>query len=126
MKLAFFPMVAFALFQCKWFGDRQDYWKTKCLGTLITLVLIPVLFYTLKGVVGNLPEWVNIVEFFVVLLIAYWWEYKQFTKPDSQTKSGFYLVILLAVALLFAIFTFCPPKWAIFVDPITLGRGIVQ
>jgi len=71
------------------------------------------------------PDWVNIVEFFVVLLAAYGWEYLHFTKPTKPAKNWIYLSVLAVIALSFALFTFFPPKWAIFVDPVTLGRGIV-
>ena len=124
MKLVFFPMVAFALFQRGWFRDRLNFWKIKCLGSLIALVLVPALFYTVKGIVGKVPDWVNIVEFFVALALAFGWEYLQFSKADKPTKSWVYLLVWLVVATCFALFTYFPPKWSIFVDPVTLGRGI--
>ena len=126
MKLTFFPMVAFALLQHRWFSNRLNFWKIKCLGALIALALVPTLFYTVKGIVGNVPDWVNIVEFFVVLVCAFWWEYKQFSKPDKAVKSWIYLTVLLVITCFFALFTYFPPKWAIFIDPVTLGRGIVK
>lgn len=125
MKLAFFPMVAFALFQRIWYKRVDGYWKIKAIAILLALFLVPALFYTVKGVVGKVPDWVNIVEFFVTLLIAYGWEYLHFTKPTKAAKNWIYLSVLAVIALSFALFTFFPPKWAIFVDPVTLGRGIV-
>ena len=126
MKLTFFPMVAFALFQHRWFSNRLNFWKIKCLGALIALALVPTLFYTVKGIVGNVPDWINIVEFFVALALAFGWEYLQFSKPDKAVKSWIYLTVLLVITCFFALFTYFPPKWAIFIDPVTLGRGIVK
>lgn len=125
MKLAFFPMVAFALFQRIWYKRVAGYWKIKTIAILLALFLVPALFYTVKGVAGKVPDWVNIVEFFVTLLLAYGWEYLHFTKPTKPAKNWIYLSVLAVIALSFALFTFFPPKWAIFVDPVTLGRGIV-
>lgn len=125
MKLAFFPMVAFAIFQRIWYKKVANYWQIKTVAILIALFLVPALFYTVKGVVGKVPDWVNIVEFFVVLLAAYGWEYLHFLQLGKAVKSWICLLVLAVIAVAFGVFTFFPPNLAIFVDPVTLGRGIV-
>ena len=65
MKLFFFPAFAFALFERRFFRDDGAFWCVKLRGILRGIVLIPALYYTLNGVFGKTPDWVNIATFFL-------------------------------------------------------------
>lgn len=125
MKLLFWPMLLFAVLQSFFFRDREDFWCIKLCGTLLGLVLIPVLFYTYNGVVGKSPDWLNIAIFFIAAAIAYlfeWWLFK--SEKMSGEHSKWAIGILVAIALLFVVFTFATPKINIFQDPLTQSYGI--
>ena len=125
MKLLFCPMFIFAIVQSFFFKDREDFWCVKLKGTLLGLVLIPVLFYTYNGVIGKSPDWINIAIFFISAAVAYIYETRQFNNGTTTCKSPkLAFAILCVIALLFVIFTFSTPPIGIFKDPLTGTYGI--
>ncbi len=126
MKLLFFPMLLFAIVESFFVGkEYENYWCIKLKGTLLGLSLIPVIFYTLRGVFGTTPDFVNIAIFFVSAALAFWYEARQFAKGDrpcGASKWAFFALCLLAVA--FWVFTFNPPEIALFRDPVDGGFGV--
>ena len=126
MKLLYFPMLIFAIFESFFFRDVKEFWCVKLLGTLVGLASIPVLFYTYNGVVGKSPDWLNIAIFFVSALLAYYFEYKLFKSGKIKcSHKKLCLVALVLIGVLFVIFTFYPPEIGIFRDPISDSYGIV-
>ena len=70
MKLLFFPALLFAVIEFPFFRkDCPNFWQIKCVGILIGLLLIPTLFYTLNGVFGKTPDWLNILTFFIAVAL---------------------------------------------------------
>lgn len=125
MKLLFWPMFLFAIFQSFFFPDRKEFWCVKLKGTLLGLGLIPVLFYTYNGVIGTSPDWINIAFFFISAALAYIYETRQFNNVPTRCKyPKFAFITLCAIALLFIIFTFLTPKIGLFQDPLTGTYGI--
>jgi hypothetical protein len=119
MKLLFWPMLFFAVVQSLFFRDRQDFWCIKLKGTLLGLILIPVLFYTYNGVIGASPDWINIAIFFVSAAAAYLYEKRKFDQEAPCKHPKIAIVLLAVVALLFVLFTFRAPDIGIFRDPLT-------
>ena len=125
MKLMFFPMLIFAIFQSFFFREYGDFTCVKLRGILLGLILIPILFYTYNGAVGKSPDWLNIAIFFISVAISFYYENKLLTSQRPICKSSkLAIFILLVVLLLFVVFTFYPPHLGIFRDPITGGYGI--
>ena len=125
MKLLFFPMFSFAILQSFFFREREDFWCVKLKGILLALVLIPVLFYTYNGTIGESPDYVNIAIFFISAAIVYIYESHLFKK--ETTKCPFpklAIVVLCLIAILFGLFTFITPEIGIFRDPLTGTYGI--
>ncbi len=123
MKLLFFPMFLFAILQSFFVGkDYENFWCIKLRGTLLGLLMIPVLFYTLRGIFGNTPDWINIAIFFVAAAIGFLYETKAFKKSGKPCKWAF--AILCLIALAFFVFTFLTPKIPLFQDPIDGSFGI--
>ncbi len=126
MKLLFFPMLLFAIVEYFLVGKNyENFWCIKLKGTLFGLFLIPMIFYTLNGVFGTTPDWINITIFFVSVAGAFIYESKQFSVYSTTCMSKNVAVagwILIAVA--FFIFTFFPPELPLFKDPITNSFGI--
>lgn len=125
MKLIFFPMVLFALIQYRFGqGIREDYWCQKLRGILTALFLIPVIYYSYRGILGTSADWFNIVIFFLSAGVAYRSEAIRFQIekicPVSRTVS---VLVIVLLALLFAFFTFSPPRIPLFADPRTGNYG---
>ena len=123
MKLLFFPMFLFAFLEYFFSNaDYESFWQIKLRGILLGLLLIPTLFYTLNGVFGKVPDWVNILTFFIAAGVAYYYETKLFQRePAFLLSTPFSLLILFIIAGLFILFTFFPPHIPLFQDPITKG-----
>ena len=125
MKLIFWPMLIFAAIESFFFRDREDFWCIKLRGIIIGLALIPILFYTYNGAIGRSPDWVNIAIFFISAAIAYIYETRLFKKTKITCRFPLLsLGALLAIAMLFVIFTFVTPELGIFRDPITGAYGV--
>ncbi len=125
MKLLFFSMFIFALFEKRFFRDKSNFWCVKLIGFLTGLALIPVLFYTYNGVIGKSPDWINIAIFFVAAAVAFYVETRLFKKENFRCFSpaiAFGVICLIGVA--FIIFTFLTPEIGIFRDPLTGTYGI--
>lgn len=125
MKLLFFPMFFFAIFQSFFFGNRSDFWSVKLRGTLLGLALIPVIFYTYNGAIGKSPDPINIAIFFVSALAAYVYETRLFKRENYKYREvGTAFFALLFIAMLFVAFTFKTPHIGIFRDPIKGTYGL--
>lgn len=125
MKLLFWPLFLFALVQRVSFKDQKNYWCVKLAEILLGLVLIPVLFYTLNGVFGRTPDWVNIAIFYITALLVFLFEWRALKKGRLQCKYprlAFAAICLIVV--LFVVFTFAPPQIPLFQDPLTGTYGI--
>lgn len=127
MKLLFFPMLLFAVVQYFFVGkDRDDYWCVKAKSILLGIGLIPVIFYTLRGVFGTTPDFVNISIFFISAAIAYIYEPRLFKKENGSCRFGkLSLALLCVIAALFFVFTFYPLQIPLFRDPLSGEYGIV-
>ena len=125
MKLIYFPMLIFAIIQSRFFKGHRDYWCVKLAGILTGLVLIPVLFYTLSGIFGSTPDWVNITIFFVSAAVAFLVEAQLFKKDTLLcTVPILAVAAIILIGVLFVIFTFLTPQIPLFKDPLSGSYGI--
>ncbi len=125
MKLLFWPLLLFAIVESFFFRDRENFWCIKARGISLGLILIPVLFYTYNGVIGKSPDWINIAIFFLSAMLAFLYETHLFHQNDLRCKAPkLSFIFLIAIATLFVLFTFLPPKLPLFQDPITSTYGI--
>ena len=126
MKLLFFPMFLFSLIENRFVGkDYENFWCAKLFGIALGVLLIPVLYYTIRGVFGEIPDWVNIAIFFIADLVSYVTETRllaQNRKLCESSKTAF--LVLILIALVFVLLTFSPPQIPLFEDPITKRYGI--
>ncbi len=125
MKLLFFPLFIYAIYEKRYFKEQKNYWCIKLIGILTGLITIPVLFYTYNGVIGKSPDWINIVIFFISAAVAFLIEghlLKQENYRCMWNRLSF--IILCFIGLLFVIFTFFTPTIPLFKDPISGTFGI--
>ncbi len=126
MKILFLPMFFVAVVTWAITGKTyENFWCVKARGILLATILIPVLFYTYKGVFGEPPAVVNILIFFLSAGIATVYETKFFLEEDTACKSPILAFsILCLVAVCFFVFTFFPPRIPLLLDPLFGDYGI--
>ena len=128
MKLVFIPSLIFAIIQS--FLAKKEYdcfWAFKLIGILLGTMLIPILFYTLGGVFGELSAIVNIAIFFIAVFIEYLTEFVLFNKLKCKLQLKWVsITVLIIILVLFFIFSFNPPNLPLFLDPVTKGYGIAK
>lgn len=122
MKLLAMPWIVWSLIE--WSALRRS--KSPVLaargaGLLVGLLAIPMLFYTYQGIVGrNLPP-VNIIIFQAAVLLAFWvsWHIQDKRKWSGKPWQWLGGLLLLAAGVLFVLWTYRPPRLAVFIDPLT-------
>ena len=126
MKLLFFPLLIFAVIQSRYLAtEYENFWCVKLLGTVLGLVIIPLLYYTYTGALGVSADWFNITIFFIAAAAVFWLEARllrgeyRCLLPSSAAMAG-----LVFLGVLFAAFTFLPPNLPLFRDPIDGTYGI--
>lgn len=126
MKILFFPMLVFAVFESRYFAkDYDNFWCAKLIGVLTGLATIPIIYYTYTGALGVSADWFNILIFFIAASIGFITETRVMKSEKSFCKSPTVSIIILCIiAGLFFVFTFVPPKIPLFMDPITKTYGI--
>lgn len=127
MKILFFPMLIFAVFESRYFDkEYENFWCAKLIGILVGITIIPVMYYTYTGALGVSADWFNIIIFYIAAAVAYIIETrlmksdKNFCKPPKVA-----IIVLCIVAVVFVIFTFAPPEIPLFEDPITKTYGLI-
>jgi len=124
MKLLFYPMTAFSLFQYHHWGKyREDFWPVKLRGTLPGLILIPVLYYSYTGILGVSADWFNITIFFIAAGVTSYTETRLFMQNRTYSSQRIAVLFFILIALLFTFLTFRPPHIPLFRDPITGTYG---
>ena len=125
MKILFFPMAIFALLESRSLQkEHKGFWHAKLTGILLGVILIPALFYTVLGVFGSSPDYMNISIFFVAAAISYGVETAllQGENRDCRTpRSAIFAILFLAA--LFILFTFVTPQIPLFRDPVSGTYG---
>ena len=107
-------------------GGFKNFFAVKAASILLGLVSIPALFYTLTGMFGKLPDWVNITIFFLADALLYFVSYRLLT--DGALRGGAMQLIgfVLLWALLFAFvwFTYRPLHLPLFLGPVSGCYGL--
>ena len=125
MKLLFFSLFFFAIIEYFFFSERENFWCVKLKGTLLGLGLIPVIFYTYRGVLGKNVDFINILIFFVSAAAVFLYETREMKKEkDKCPQPRLSFILLCLIMLSFFLFTFFPPKIGLFLDPITGTYGV--
>ena len=127
MKTFFVPYFIFTVVQFVVFAEPfRNFFACKGVSVAVGLVLIPVLFYTINGALGETPDWVNIAIFYVASALTYLLSFCLLTRGALRSGwaqiAGFALLWLLLFA--FVYFTYRTPQFPIFRDPITRCYGL--
>lgn len=120
MKMLYIPYFVFTMIEFPPFSEAfRNYFAGKAAAGLVGLLSIPTLFYTLGGMFGTLPDWVNIAIFFVAAAAMYLVSYLLLTRFALRGTAWQLLGFALLWALLFAfiVFTYRAPELPLFRDP---------
>ena len=125
LKLLYFPMVIFALWEyCRWGRQEIGFWHVKLLGIVIGLLLIPVLYYTYTGIFGKNADWLNIAIFFLVAAAVYYLETRWFSRLwQRQLPDWLAVGLVVGLGVLFVLLTFRPPHLPFFRDSLNNTYG---
>lgn len=125
MKILFFPMFFFAVIQHRFIGeDYPNFWKVKLFSISLGVLLIPTLFYTLNGIFGKTPDFINILLFFIVAGISFFIEPHLLNKTANAKGNLLAIILLCLIATAFVVFTYTPPHIPLFQDPLDGSYGI--
>lgn len=123
-KLSFYPILVSVIIHYFINGFYyQGYWGSAFLVMLASIFTIPLLYYPIRFIIGKEVPAVSISLYFVCIAITFGLEYYLVSNrilllADQCGLSGIVLLILI-----FATFTYYPPKNFLFLDPIYKKYG---
>ena len=118
MKLVFFPMLLYSLYMNKkLFNEYPCVTAALLSGILFGTLLIPVIFYTYSGILGQNLSILNISTFVTGVLISFFAVYKWSISCGLEDFLDSLVILVLCLAVCFLLFTYNPPTIGIFIDP---------
>ena len=119
LKLLFYPSVIYFIIEYFTLDKKpKNYIPSSVLSIFIGMLSIVVLFYTYKGVVGKNIDFINIAIYFIGVIVMLIMRNIALKKCNA---SGFiFLIPIIIMGILFAVFSFNPPDLGLFDTPNTL------
>ena len=117
LKLLYFPMLLSTIigyFYLK--KETSNYICAKTKGILISLAFIVIFFYTYSGILGTSIDVINIISFYVAVILGQYHAYKKI-KYGSCCNNYFAIAVLFVLLISFIAFTFFQPNLGIFIAP---------
>ena len=125
LKLLYFPTLIVTIIGAIYYkGHVPNYVCARLKGLLTAMFFTVTFFYTSMGVLGKNYAFLNILIFYVAVIIGEIIVNRQIklAKPCNTNKAWIGFGILLVC---FILFTYNAPKIGLFKDPITGGYGII-
>ena len=124
MKLLFFPMLLSTIIGAFYFRKKlPNFLCSKTIGILTSLLFIIIFFYTYTGILGRNIAIVDILSFFISVIIGEFISYILIVNKFKCNKI-IAIIVLIFLLLCFVFFTFYTPKIGLFKDPVTGKYGI--
>ncbi len=120
LKLLFFPTLFYSGFEYCFAKEKpKNYIPSVTFSLIIGMLSIIVLFYTYSGVLGFTIDFINILIYYISLIIMLVCKNKFIPSQKflGSNYTIFSFVVLFVIALLFIFFTYNPPKIALFIPP---------
>lgn len=125
LKLAFWPALLYMLIEYVPLKKAANNLFAKTAGACLMIVLIPIVFYSCTAVAGESIFIIDISTFVIAVVIGQLLSLKLLSyKKLSDNYNRISIILLVLLALAFALFTFYPPQLPIFRDPTTGKYGI--
>ena len=127
MKLLYVPYFVFTMVQFTVFAEPyRNFFAVKAAAGLVGLLVIPLLHYTIAGMFGAPPTWLDVAIFFLAdaaMYVASYLLLNAFVLRGSPWQiAGF--AVLWALMFAFVFFTYRTPRLPLFRDPTTFQYGI--
>lgn len=123
LKLTFFPLLIFAIFEYFYIGKTHNgFFYIKAKSILLGILSVVVLYFTYTGIIGKNYMVIDIIIFYVSILISTLYFIKNYKSNEHTNLSG--IIILILVSILFIVFTFAPPHIHLFLDETGAFYGI--
>ncbi len=116
LKLTFFPLLAFAVFEYFFIGKiHSGFFLIKAKSILLGVLSVIVLYYTYTGIIGKNYMIPDVLIFYISVLISTLYFVKKYKKNESKNLAG--ILIFILVWIVFIVFTFKTPHINLFLDP---------
>ena len=120
MKLLLAPTLCVMVFQYIYLGSSYVNIVSSLLVLLVVeLLTIPLLYEPLLRVIKRVPVIVTIFIFYISILIGLFVEYLLLKNGIVVLSEGFSFVMIVAIWIIFLVFTYYPPKIFLCKDPNT-------
>ena len=128
LKLGFWPIILLTIMEYFLIKKQaNNFFLGKATSALAIIIIIPVIFYSYTIFTGESIFLIDILSFFVSVIIGQILSYKILTYNQLSKKSEWIsMAVLIILAILFVAFTFYPPHLPLFQDPICGGYGIIN
>ncbi|MGM0366500.1 MAG: DUF6512 family protein [Actinomycetota bacterium] len=127
IKIGFWPALIFAAIEFFVFGRRiRAFLFAKAVSFLAIMGLIIVLFYGYKYILGQHYLFLDILVFFIAILVAQIVSYRLMVMQKYNLwirVAGITLIILQIAA--YSLFSYFPPHMELFRDPVFNGYGLL-
>lgn len=124
LKLIFFPMFLTSIigyFTC--LKTASNFWCSRAVGVFVSLSFTVVFFYTYAGILGKNIAIIDIISFFISVILGEFVSYI-FMNNNFKCNKKLSILFLYLLVICFIVFTFFPPKIGLFKDPINGDFGI--
>lgn len=126
LKLIYFPMLITTVIGYFCFNKSIfNFLCAKTIGILTSICFTIIFFYTYTGIIGNTIAFVDILSFFITIILGEYLSYRLIVK-SFNCNNKVSIIILALFFISFFIFTFFTPNIGLFKDPLTDQYGIVQ
>ena len=104
LKLIVFPSIIFMIFDIIFTKDRRGIFSYYTSGIIVACVFMIASYYTYSGIIGKNIDYVNIIIFFLCVIIIMYYRMKKITLFDGANSVIAFVILMLFIE----IFTFYP------------------
>lgn len=126
LKLIFFPYLIWTIIEYFLLKKRSNFFSAKIKGVIVGMIFIVSFFYTYSGICGKTSTFLDILSFFIGTAISFIISYEILRNKQNGSRAAeiISVILFMAIAVIFFLFTFIPPLIPLFEDPQKLTYGI--
>lgn len=126
IKIAVMPTYIVAIFKMWIIEERKcNLWTSLFAKVLTLIIIIPLLFYSYKAINNTENLIIDIAIFYISIIISEFIEYIIQNKVEVSAKvEDIFKYLNIFLVIIFALFTFFPPKIELFIDKTNNKFGI--
>ncbi len=113
LKLIIFPTLIYLFIDLIISKEKNGIFSSYVSGIIVASIFMICSYYTYSGIIGKDIPWVNILIFFICLMIIFYYRYKKTTLFDGANS----VVAIVVFLLIIEIFSFYPTNINLFKDP---------